>query len=191
MPQIRGPCHVFHFLLQSPVCPTFMLLFETATSAHALHGDCKVLSPDPKTQPSRCQHWDPWSPQSIGVRPTSITWTSRDTTLNLVTQILPKNHPFGHLPSFTGSDWVLLCLLTWSLTEAPLTIYSGEWTSESCLPSWLIRCAWKYSNLVGVEFRFKQVIPLVPFKILHKVFSISGQINPQASVAVMVVQLVW
>lgn len=173
MPQIWGPCHVSHFLLQSPLCPTFMLLSETATSTHALHGYCKVLSPDPKTQPSRCQHWGPWSPQSIGVRPASTTWTPRDTTLNLVTQILPKIIPLGIFPLSQAQTRVLLSLLTWSSTEAPLTIYSGEWTSESCLPSWLIRCAWKYSNLVGVEFRFKQGIPLVPFKILHKIFSIS------------------
>lgn len=63
---------MFFLSCQPPLCPTFMLPAEIATPACALHGYYNILSPDdPKTHPSRCQHYGPWSPQGIDTRPVS------------------------------------------------------------------------------------------------------------------------
>lgn len=191
---------MFFLSCQPPLCPTFMLPAEIATPAHALHGYCNVLSPDdPKTHPSRCQHYGPWSPQGIDTRPASKDPDSKGYHSQLSDSDSSWKQLFGHpghLPSFHRvSPESLWAAWLWSPTEAPLKIYSGKWTFKSCLPSCLIRCAWKYSHFAGVKnLRSHKESHCISLKILrlsanlHKIFF--GYINSQASVTVMVIQLV-
>lgn len=70
--------------------------------------------------------------------------TPMDTTLSPVTQIVPDSSSLSICLFFTGSDQSPSLSPDPDPPEIPLTIYSYKWTSESHLPSWLIRYTRKY-----------------------------------------------
>lgn len=148
-----------------------MHLAVTATSAHTFHGSCKVLSPNPKTQLSKCQNCGLWSPQSTGVRLASISSTPRDTTLSPV-----KSIPLGICPLPQVQTRDLFSLLTLILQRGTPNNLLRQ--VESCLPSGLVRCVWKYSNLAGIKSlssnKDSYYIPLKTLTLstnLYKIFS--------------------
>lgn len=111
-------------------------------SLRALHKYCNVFSPDgPKTQPSRCQHCVPWSPQSTGARPASTLWTPGDTIHSSMTQILPESSSWASALFPQAQTRVLPSLPH----RGTLDNFSCKYTSESCLSV----CTWTYSDILG------------------------------------------
>lgn len=158
---------MFFLSCQPPLCP--QLPAEIATPARALHGYCNVLSPDdPKTHPSRCQHYGPWSPQGIDTRPASKDPDSKGYHSAQWLRFFLKTAVWASWASAffpQAQPRVPLSRVTLIPTEAPLKIYLGKWTFES----WLIRCAWQYSNFAGVKnLRSNKESHCVSLKILRQ-----------------------